>query len=267
MMNQTALVTGASMGLGEAFARALAARNINLLLVARGGDKLAALAAELAAAHGVRAEWLAADLSKPEAPAAVAAWIDGLGPDLSPAWLVNNAGFGPAGSFAAQEPALARSIVDVNCGALVELTARLLPALRRAPAGTARVLNIASVAAFQPIPWFAVYAASKALVLSFSEGLAEELRADGIRVTVVCPGPVKTNFGANNALDDRLFANAPTAAEVVAKALRASDAGVVVHQTEGAFLTFLQRFAPRAAVRRVAGMMVKRHARKLGTEV
>ena len=188
----TALVTGASSGIGEAFARALAARGTNLVLVARSAARLEALAAELTARHGVRADTIAADLSDPGAPDAILAELRVRALEIDT--LINNAGFGTHGDFAALDGRRERDEVIVNAYAPVALTRLLLPAMIARKHGA--IVNVASTAAFQPVPYMATYGATKAFVLSFGEALAEEVRAHGVRVVVLCPGQTDTAFFA-----------------------------------------------------------------------
>lgn len=186
----TALVTGASGGIGEAIARQLASRGADLILVARSADRLHALAGELSQQHGIRAEVIAADLSCPDAGRTLEAEVAarGLQVDL----LVNNAGFGGFSEFARQDPQDIGEMIAVNITALTDLTRRFLPPMLER--GRGRVLNVASTAGFVPGPLMAVYYATKAYVLSFSEGVNEELRGTGLSVTALCPGPVDTGF-------------------------------------------------------------------------
>lgn len=186
-----ALVTGASMGIGEAFARALAGRGMNVILCARSADRLRSLAGELEQAHGVRAHAVAADLSRPGE--AARAWREAcaIGPIHL---LVNNAGFGLRGAF--HELAMDRQseMVALNCTAVLELAHLALGEMR--PRGTGGVINVASIVAFQPVPLMAAYAATKAFVLSLTESLAEENRESGVRVLALCPGPTPSGFQA-----------------------------------------------------------------------
>ncbi|MFJ1757990.1 SDR family NAD(P)-dependent oxidoreductase [Kitasatospora sp. NPDC088134] len=188
----TALITGASTGIGAAFARELAARGADLVLVARSERRLADLAAELTAAHGVRAAVLVQDLTAADAPAALQRRLaeQGLEPDV----LVNNAGFGMHGPLAAADPDRVAAQVRLNCLALTELTTRLLPGMLAR--GRGAVVNVASTASFQPLPGMAVYGATKAYVLSFTEALAHELRGTGVRALAICPGATDTPFFA-----------------------------------------------------------------------
>ena len=186
-----ALVTGASAGIGCAYAQQLAARGLHLLLVARSEPPLRALADELARSHGVRAEVAALDLTAPGAAAALARRADALAPS-GLRLLVNNAGCGQWGRFDAAPPGRLAEIVQLNCAAVVALTEALLPALARA--APAALVNVSSQAALQPLPYMAVYAASKAFVHSFSLALHEELAATGVHVQTLVPGPTETEF-------------------------------------------------------------------------
>ncbi|MCX7719102.1 MAG: SDR family oxidoreductase [Candidatus Sumerlaeaceae bacterium] len=249
-----AVITGASMGLGEEFARQLAARGENLLLTARSADRLAALAAELAPRHGVQVLTLPLDLAQPGAPGEVARFLEHNG--LRPKWLINNAGFGEAGDFMSLDPQRLHECVMLNAVALTDLTRRLLPAMCGIASG-ARVINVASTAAFQPLAFFAVYAATKAYVLHLSEALHEELRPAGVRVTCLCPGPTRTQFAHNNGLDPRFFEHGQTASEVVRQGLAASDRGQALCITQTRLRIALSRLAPRSVVRKVAAAVAR----------
>lgn len=187
----TAVVTGASEGIGRELARALAAEGHDLVLVARSPDRLQALASELTADHGISARVLAADLRSEGAPQAVERAVGKAG-GRPVDTLVNSAGLGTFGPFA--ETPLERSLdlVRLNVTALTALTGLFLPAMLER--GRGRILNVASTAAFQPGPWMAVYYATKAYVLHFSEAIAEELHDTGVTVTTLCPGPTRTEF-------------------------------------------------------------------------
>ena len=186
----TALITGASGGIGLELARVFAEHGHDLVLVARSVEKLEALAAELEARHPIRARALAADLREPEAPARIESSVAGETIDV----LVNNAGFGLLGPFATTDLAAERDMIQVNVTALVELTRRFLPGMVDRRRG--RILNVASTAAFQPGPLMSVYYASKAFVLHFTEALATELAGTGVTATALCPGPTATGFQA-----------------------------------------------------------------------
>ena len=186
----TALVTGASAGIGEAIARELAERGFGVTLVARREERLRELASELAERFGVRAEALAADLGDQAAREALDRRISELGLDVE--ILVNNAGFGGGEDFIGTDRERLVSMAEVNCVALLDLQAAFLP--RMVERGRGAVINIASTAAFQPLPGAATYGATKAFVLSLSEAVHEELKGTGVTLTAVCPGPVKTEF-------------------------------------------------------------------------
>lgn len=252
-----AVITGASMGLGAEFARQLAARGHDLVLTARSADRLEELAAEIRGACGVAVQVLPADLALPGAAAQLAEVLRAR--SLAPAVLINNAGFGDAGDFEATAPARHTGSLMVNVVALTELTRLLLPGLRGQPG--ACILNVASTAAFQPLAGFSVYAATKAYVLSFSEALHEELRDSGVTVTCLCPGPVRTNFAANNGVAEKAFRRAPGPEPVVRRALDAAARGRALCIIEGLPLITLMRFLPRGVVRRVAGWVIRREFR------
>ncbi|GAA1871066.1 SDR family oxidoreductase [Pseudonocardia ailaonensis] len=215
---QTVLVTGASSGIGAAFAREVARRGSDLVLVARRAERLEALAAELTAAHGTTVEVVPADLALPGAAEEVTGEIERRGVRVTS--LVNNAGFGDHGRVHDQDPARLQEIVAVNVGALVGLSRGLLPALRE---GDGYLLNVASLAAYQPIPDLAVYAATKAFVLSFTEALWYESKGTRLRVLCLSPGMTGTEFfdvaGAGAGTSGRK----QTVEQVVATALKALD--------------------------------------------
>jgi uncharacterized protein len=249
----TALITGASGGIGEALARQLAARQIDVVLVARTESKLKTLADELAAAHGVRAEVVALDLADPASPGTLFEGTEQLGLNID--FLVNNAGFGSFGEFRHMPLAGQMQVVQVNIAALTELTHRFLPGM--VERGRGRVLNVASTAAFLAGPLMSVYYASKAYVLSFSEGLNEELRSTGVSVTALCPGPVETGFQARaqmqgskllSGLGHRLMSL--SADEVARQGLEAMFRGqaVQVPGLANKLTTLMPRFLPRRAV-------------------
>ncbi|HEV2642761.1 MAG TPA: SDR family oxidoreductase [Candidatus Elarobacter sp.] len=243
-----ALITGASSGIGEAFARALAARGEDLVLVARSAERLEALAAGLSAEHGVQAHVLPADLSDPKAVDALVAELTAR--ELPIATLINNAGFGTHGEFASLDAARERDEVLVNVLAPVQLTRALLPAMIARESGA--IVNVGSTASFQPVPYMAVYGATKAFLLSFSEALAEEVRAHGVRVVALCPGQTDTAFF--DGIDEARVGRARTTQQVVATALRALKRGnvVAVDGFANYALANATRLAPRRFVARVA---------------
>jgi short-subunit dehydrogenase len=186
----TALVTGASSGLGVDLARSLARRGHGVTLVARRKDRLDALAKELSDAHGVRAETLACDLGDADARAALVDQVAAL--DLEVEILVNNAGYGSGGRFVALDRESEVAMVRLNCEAVIDLCGRYAPAM--VARGRGAIMNVASTVSFQPVVRQATYSASKVMVRTFSEALHFELRGNGVTVTCLCPGPMKTEF-------------------------------------------------------------------------
>lgn len=244
-----ALVTGASAGLGEEFARQLAVRGRQLVLVARRKDRLDALAAELGKARS-----LELDLSRPGAAALLMADI--AAHDETVDLLVNNAGFGLAGRFAELDGPRQREMIDLNCGALTELAHAVLPGMIARKAGG--ILNVASTAAFQPGPSMAVYFATKAFILSFSEALHDEVKRHGIRVSCLCPGPTRTEFRSVSGFNrkgptGRISADAVSVVKAGLDGLERNKA-VVVPGLSNKLIAQVHRFLPRAIVRRAARM-------------
>ncbi|MEA2565364.1 MAG: uncharacterized protein QOD49_541, partial [Actinomycetota bacterium] len=190
--NPLALVTGASGGIGEELARILARHGYDLVLVARSADKLAALAERLELDHGIQVRAIAKDLARPDAAAEIHEWLaaEGLTVDV----LVNNAGMGLLGKFAEIGIEGDVEMLRLNVEAPTLLTRLLLPSMLER--GSGRILNLASTAGFQPGPLMAVYYATKAYVLSFSEALANEVAGTGVTVTALCPGPTETGFSS-----------------------------------------------------------------------
>lgn len=201
-----ALVTGASAGIGREFARVLAREGHDLVLVARREPELTALATELKEKHGADSRVITADLSKARGAQSV---IKELGPDAQIDVLVNNAGFGGHGAFHERERDADLRQIAVNVTALTDLTRLVVPGMVDRKRG--RILNVASTAAFQPGPFMAVYYATKAYVLSFSEALAEELRGKGVTVTALCPGVTTTEFQQVAGVDDIPLTKGPLA--------------------------------------------------------
>jgi uncharacterized protein len=189
--SSAALVTGASAGIGSEIAKALAQRGHTLVLVARRADRLTALAEELSEQHGVRVETIAADLGKPTPRSKIPGRIEELG--LQVEILINNAGFATGGEpFHAADPERELEQVRVDVEAVVALTSAFLPSM--VARGRGAILNVASTAGMQPMPYSAGYAAAKAYVLSFSEAIHQEVRGHGVTVTALAPGPVETDF-------------------------------------------------------------------------
>jgi short-subunit dehydrogenase len=201
-MRGTALVTGASGGIGYEFSKLLARDGYGLVLVARGQDALERVAEQLRLAYGVPVRSIAKDLARPNAAAEINTELDGAG--LQVEILVNNAGLGARGSFTDSDMAGMLGMLQLNVVALTQLTRLVLPGMVARRSG--KVLNVASTAAFSPGPLMAVYYASKAYVLSFSEGIAQELVGAGVTVTALCPGPTATNFQQRASMGNaRLF--------------------------------------------------------------
>jgi short-subunit dehydrogenase len=241
-----ALVTGASGGIGAAIARELAALGYDVALNARNGDALAALAAELERDHPIRTRVLAADLGAPGAADALADALIAEG--IAPTVLVNNAGFGVFGLYRDTDGAREQAMIDLNISALSRLSKRLLPGMLTI--GRGRILNVASTAAFQPGPYMAVYYATKAYVLSYSEALAEELSGTGVSVTALCPGPTASSFQDQAAMHDSALVKGkrmPSAADVAAYGVRAMQRGqrVAIHGVQNWVLAQSVRFTPR----------------------
>jgi len=215
----TALITGASSGLGAEFAARFAARGANLVLVARRTDRLEDLARKLRDAHGISATTLSKDLSRPGAGAEVREELAGRGIRIDT--LINNAGFATSGPLVKEDPAVIASEISLNVASLVETTRAFLPEMLAA--GRGALINVASTAAFQPVPGMAVYGATKAFVLSFTEAVAHETKESGLRVLALCPGATRTEccdvLGSQAAAVGRLQG----ASEVIDTALRALD--------------------------------------------
>jgi short-subunit dehydrogenase len=241
-----AIVTGASSGIGEEFARQLAARGYDLVLIARRSDRLATLAARLSAEHGVRCEAFEADLSRPDERERLCVSI---APERGRIdVLVNNAGFGTHGFFHETDLQRELELIDVNCAAPVHLTKRMLPWMLERRHGF--VINVASLSAFTPGPVMAMYFASKAFLLSFSEALWEECRDTGVVVTALCPGPVRTEFQRTAGLSPkaRSSGTAPVAVErVVRDGLEGAFSGkrVVIPGRQARMAAMLSRWMPR----------------------
>ena len=257
-MNQAryALVTGASSGIGECFARALGARKWNLVLVARTQEKLSALAKELGSAYGVQVAPLSFDLSGPGAAGRLATILRER--QLEIGLLVNNAGFGARGRFDELSPDRQSEMLRLNVNALMELTHCLLSPMLEKQKGA--VINVSSTASFQPVPYTAVYAASKAFVTSFSMSLAEELRPYGIKVVTLCPGGTQTNFfQASHYGARKLPGGLQDPRQVVAEALKALDhgGGLVVPRLFNKFFLEVQRAVPRSWVPRLGARIFR----------
>src|SRR2546421_4363712 len=252
----TTLITGASSGIGEAFARKLAARGHNLLLVARTEEKLVMLCSELGRIQSIRAQYVAMDLAEPDAPARL--FEETQRRDLQIDFLINNAGFGSMGDFAKLDPESELKMIDVNVRSLVELTHRFLAPMRERKSGS--IINVASTAAFQAVPFMATYAATKAFVLSFSEALWEENRPYGVKVMALCPGVTETNFFEAAKIQRPPARIAQTPEAVVDAALRGLARGKshVISGWSNFFVTESERLLPRSVVARIAGTMLRK---------
>lgn len=247
--NQTVLVTGASTGIGATFARELARREANLVLVARSEARLRALATQLEREHAVTVHVVPADLAQPGAVKRLREAVQTRGVTID--LLINNAGFATYGRFAELSIATQREEIDLNVGALVELTWAFLPDVVERRGG---IINVASTAAFQPVPYMAVYGATKAFVLSFSEALWAEYRGRGVRVFALCPGATDTPFFDRVGAEEAALGARARPESVVAEALSAYAAGRS-HLITGAsnyLLAQASRFLPRESAARVA---------------
>lgn len=246
-MTGVALITGASAGLGVEFARQLAKRGHKLVLAARRKDRLTALANEVGNARAI-----GIDLSQAGSVTTLLADLEAQGEQVE--MLINNAGFGLTGRFAQQDPKRLREMVDLNVGTLTELCRAVAPEMVQRRSGS--ILNVASTAAFQPGPGMAVYFATKAYVLSFTEALHEELKPFGIKVSALCPGPTSTEFGEVAGFGQQLprFIVAE-AAPVVRAGLAGLDRNhaVVVPGVINKIGAASTRFFPRPWVRKIAG--------------
>lgn len=252
-----ALVTGASSGIGEGFAEELAEAGTDLILVARSADKLEALAARLRQKTGRQITVIPLDLTRPDAASTLLADVQarGLKIDL----LVSNAGFGSVGGFLDQPLERYREMVALNGMAMVELAYAFIPLMKAQ--GRGAIINVASIGSFQPMPGMAVYGASKAFALSFSEALWEECRRIGIRVMALCPGPTDTGFfqasGRAELRDDVPKSLMMTSRECARRALQALARGrsVLVAGWETRVFSELHRFLPRQWMTRLSASM------------
>ena len=247
---RTALVTGASKGLGEALARELAARGSHLVLVARSADALGRLADELRANHGIRTEAVVADLAAPEGPGEVVAALRERGTEVD--LLVNNAGSGAVGPFFGGPFDPNRRSVDLNVTGLMALTHDI--GSRMLERGSGGILNIASSAAFQPMPYQASYGATKAFVLSFTEAVAEELRTSDVRVMAAHPGATDTGFfdGTAATMSSKAISPQRVARRILEDYSRGRSLSFPGRVSDRV-LTFLPRLLPRWTTARLAG--------------
>jgi short-subunit dehydrogenase len=251
----TTLITGASSGIGAAFARKFAALGRNVFLVARSEDKLITICNELGRMSGIRAQYLALDLTEPDAPARLFEEIQKR--DLEVDMLINNAGFGSMGYFDQLDHERELEMIDLNVRSLVDITHRFLKPMRERKQGT--IINVASTAAFQPVSFMTTYAATKAFVLSFSEGLSEENRPHGVHVMALCPGVTQTNFFDAARMDQPPMRITETAEDVVETALRGlrRHKSSIVSGWTNKLMVVAERFVPRALVLRITGKALR----------
>lgn len=216
------LITGASSGIGEAFARRLAAEKHDLVLVARNEKKLHEVCDELMLKHQIMAHYIVLDLAEPDVDRKLLAETDKHGFEVD--WLINNAGFGSAGDFSKLDIDHELQMIELNISALVAITHCYLAGMRERKRG--KIINVSSAAGFQPIPFMATYAATKAFVSSFSEAIAEENRPFGIQVLTLCPGSTATNFFAASNIDRPIQVKGQqTVEDVIETAMRAIKSG------------------------------------------
>ncbi|EDX86210.1 KR domain superfamily [Synechococcus sp. PCC 7335] len=253
-MNKTVLITGASRGIGEAFAQVYAEKQDNLILVARNESDLNALKADLSSQYNINIVVLACDLTKEEEVQQVYDQVEQQ--NLTVDVLINNAGYGDYGEFVSADWPKLQGMILLNVLALTRLSHLFLPSM--IARGQGQILNVSSTAAFQPGPRMAVYFATKAYVLSLSEALSAETEGTGVSVTVLCPGPTQSNFGQNanmeqmalggNVTSDKL----PSALDVAEYGYKALNRGevVAVHGAINKVLTFMPRLTPRAVIRK-----------------
>lgn len=250
----TALITGASSGIGLALAKVFAKTGHDVILVARSEDKLQTLKDELSKAHGIQTTVLSHDLTERSAPQALFDQVqqNRLTVDV----LVNNAGYGDYGEFAKSDLSKLEGMILLNVLATTQLTRLFLPGMIQR--GSGKVLNVSSTAAFQPGPMMAVYFATKAYVLSLSEAIAAETEDQGINVTVLCPGPTQSNFMDTANMHQMAITNKssenklPTADDVAQFGYNALQSGqvVAVHGFANKLMTFSTRLAPRSLIRK-----------------
>jgi short-subunit dehydrogenase len=269
------LITGASSGIGEAFAKELAKRKHNLVLAARSADKLQEMSNELSRAHGIECRHLPVDLSVAGAAERVVAFTTGGGLEVD--WLINNAGFGTYGKFCDLPLERELEMIRLNVSALVALTHHYLGAMLKRKRGV--IVNVASTAGFQPVPYLTTYAATKAFVLNFTQALAYECEGTGVFVSCLCPGTTATRFHEVAGMQNCPAAQSPglraagrayrgpreTAEQVVATALHAIEKRqvVAISGRMNRIMIHSQRLAPRSVVVRAAARVMRlREARE-----
>jgi uncharacterized protein len=258
MNGRTVLITGASTGIGYELATLFAQDKWNLVLLARQRPRLLEVSEQLGHTYGVQTQIVVADLAHPRVPEEVMMQLNETGTKV--ACLVNNAGFGAYGDFADLALDVQANMIHTNVNALVELTHRLLPNIITV---RGRILNVASTAAFQPGPHMAVYYATKAFVLSFSEALAEELSPKGVHVSTLCPGPVPTEFQKRAGLEGTALMKSPLTVEASVVAREAYEGlmkgkRLIIPGWGNKFGVQGQRFVPRRLVTKIAGALQKK---------
>jgi hypothetical protein len=254
------LITGASGGIGEEFARQLAREGHNLILVARSEDKLKTLCDELKAKNKIEADYVAVDLAEADADKSLFEETTRRGIDVD--LLINNAGFGSMGYFDELDLDRELEMVDLNIRSLVALTHRYLQPMVERKSGA--ILNVASTAGFQPVPFMATYAATKAFVLSFSEALWEEYRPHGIKVMAFCPGGTQTNFFSAAKMERPIMRTVQTPEEVVKIALKGLKKGKshIISGWMNYITTESQRLVSRSVSARVVGRTLRGRFKK-----
>jgi len=245
----TALITGASAGLGATFAQELAKRSMDLVLVARSQDKLEQLAQDLRDIYGIKVEVIVQDLTAPDAAPKILEIVNQktIAIDL----LINNAGFGDYGAFSQTSRRKQLEMIQLNILALVDLTHHILPQMQQRGSGS--IINLSSIAGFQPLPYLSVYSATKAFVLSFSEALWAENQHRGVKILAACPGPTETNFFttanfaeyAPESLQQQQTDSPEVVVQEILQALDRDDCTVVTGQWQNHFIVNLPRFFPR----------------------
>ena len=252
---KVSLITGASSGIGEAFARRLGAEKHNLVLVARSEKALHELCDEMMLKHKIMAHYVVLDLAEPDADRKLFEETERCGFEVN--WLINNAGFGSVGDFAKLEVDRELQMIELNIAALVAITHTYLKGMRERKRGT--IINVSSAAGFQPIPFMATYAATKAFVSSFTEAIAEENRPYGIQIIALCPGSTKTNFFAASNIERPIQVKGQqTVEDVVETAMRAVASGrtKVISGTANKIGAMLGKFTPNFISRRVMAKML-----------
>jgi len=249
-----ALVTGASAGIGKAIAEQLAVAGVHLVVTSRRTEKLRVLASDLTAKNGSKVEVFTADLALPGAAREIYAYTSGKGIEVE--LLVNNAGFGAYGCTHEIPENRLLEMIQLNCSTVVDLTRLYLPSMVQRRHGD--IMIVASTAAFQPVPFLSAYAATKAFDLIFAEGLAEEVRRYGVRVSALCPGPTTTEFQEVAQQPDRAFRGAETAEKVARVGLEglARGSSCVISGTRNRWMIRSERLAPRSFVAKMAAKVI-----------